>query len=253
MNSWMLLDTLGPEARAGFASLDSVFALEGELVARSPISRVLRVTLDGKVYYVKRYVGDRPGIRSWFGLRTLVAPIRVKREWENLAHFTSWGIPAAQVVACGLYRKWGIFQRGALITAEIPRTESLSLLARQESPELADRAWVAEVSRQLAGATRIMHAHHFVHNDLKWRNLLVNDSTPPTLSFIDCPTGGFWWGPFLTYRRIKDLACLDKLGKYHLSRSQRLRFYLDYADHKRLTPGDKKTIRRVLDFFRGRE
>jgi hypothetical protein len=42
-----------------------------------------------------------------------------------------------------------------------------------------------------------------------------------------CPAGTFWWGPFLRYRIVKDLACLDKVAKYHLSRTQRLRFYLN--------------------------
>ena len=253
MSRWSLASALGPAATQAFASLDSVFALEGELVASAPLSRVLYVRLDGRGYYVKHYVGDRPGARSWFGLRTLVAPIRVEREWENLQHFADWGIPTARVVACGLQRSLGRFQRGALVTEELPQTRDLAALAREDDRRLKDPAWVAAVSRQLAAATRNMHARRFVHNDLKWRNLLVDDALVPTLHFIDCPTGGFWLGPFLTYRKIKDLACLDKLAKYHLSRTQRLRFYLDYAGHGRLDAADKRTIRRVLAFFAGRE
>jgi hypothetical protein len=57
----------------------------------------------------------------------------------------------------------------------------------------------------------------------------------------------------LRYRIVKDLACLDKLAKYHLSRTQRLRFYLDYAQKKRLDDADKRRIRKVLRFFEGRE
>jgi RIO-like serine/threonine protein kinase len=96
-----------------------------------------------------------------------------------------------------------------------------------------------------------MHAHGFVHNDLKWRNLLVD--TAGKLYFIDCPSGGFWRGPFLRYRIVKDLACLDKMAKYHLSRTDRLRFYLDYAGKRRLADEDKKIVRKIVRFFEGRE
>ena len=70
-----------------------------------------------------------------------------------------------------------------------------------------------------------MHTDRFAHNDFKWRNILVDsDIDHPKVYLIDCPAGQRWFGPFLPYRIIKDLACLDKLGKYNLSRTQRLSF-----------------------------
>ena len=96
-----------------------------------------------------------------------------------------------------------------------------------------------------------MHDHHFTHNDLKWRNLLVNEKAE--LFFIDCPTGSFWWGPLLRYRIIKDLACLDKVAKRVLSRTQRLRFYLQYRECNRLSGADKQRVLQILKFFEGRE
>ena len=154
-------------------------------------------------------------------------------------------------MAYGLERKAGAFARGALITRELPRTEDMALLARRNDPRLADRTWVDQVSVQLARATRTLHDHHFTHNDLKWRNLLVNDRAE--LFFIDCPTGAFWWGPLLRYRVVKDLACLDKVAKHHLSRTQRLRFYLQYRGRERLSAADKRRVRRIVKFFEGRE
>src|SRR5690606_1112753 len=98
-------------------------------------------------------------------------------------------------------------------------------LARSGAACLRDRAWVATVSDQVADGLRVMHARGFCHGDMKWRNILVT-GTPPRVFFIDCPAGRFWFGPFLHYRVIKDLACLDKVAKHTLSRTQRLRFYL---------------------------
>jgi RIO-like serine/threonine protein kinase len=138
-----------------------------------------------------------------------------------------------------------------MITREIPDTLDLAELARREDPRLRDRVWVDNVSRQLAAATRTLHDHHFVHNDLKWRNLLVDGQG--VLYFIDCPAGAFWVGHWLRWRIVKDLACLDKVAKYQLSRTQRLRFYLQYRGRARLSDNDKGRIREVLDYFKGRE
>jgi hypothetical protein len=185
------------------------------------------------------------------GLRRYLGKPRVKMEWQNLKRFAKWGIPTAEVVAWGLERRGMAYDRGAMITRELPHTEDLSALAERHDPKLADRAWVDTVSRQLASYTRTMHDHRFTHNDLKWRNLLVDDQ--PRLFLIDCPNGDFWSGFWLKYRITKDLACLDKVAKYHLSATQRLRFYLQYRQRDRLNAADKKRIRHVVRFFEGRE
>jgi hypothetical protein len=43
-----------------------------------------------------------------------------------------------------------------------------------------------------------MHDQRFTHNDLKWRNLLIDDQAQ--LFLIDCPNGDFWRGFWLKYR-----------------------------------------------------
>jgi len=240
--------TLDPQYQAlsvDFGDLEAVFALQGERLTRDPLSEVIRVERGGVRYYVKRYWGAGKGLRRYVGRP------RVKAEWQNLKNFAKWGVPTAAIVGYGLEREWGRFVRGALITRELDHTEDLALLAGRDDPRLRDKAWVGAVSDQLARSTRALHDHHFTHNDLKWRNLLVNHQGE--LFFIDCPTGSFWWGPLLRYRIIKDLACLDKIAKYKLSRAQRLRFYLQYSGHERLSCADKRRVRKIVKFFEGRE
>ena len=245
MSEWRLSEEASSQAAAAFADLDAVFALQGECITRDPLSEVLRVEYEGVRYYVKRYHGAGKGLRRFIGRP------RVKAEWQNLKYFAKWGIATAPIVAYGLERKVGAFVRGALITRELVATEDLAQLAQRDAACLHDRAWVARVSQQLAAATRTLHDHHFTHNDLKWRNLLVNDQAE--LFFIDCPTGAFWWGPLLRYRIVKDLACLDKVAKYKLSRTQRLRFYLQYRGRQRLNAADKRRVRQIVRYFEGRE
>ena len=244
MSAWKY-DLRDASLREIFGSLDAVFALEGERLTKDPLSEVIRIERDGVHYYVKRYWGAGKGLRRYLGRP------RVKAEWQNLKLFAKWGIPTAPIVAHGLQRKAGAFVRGALVTRELENTLDLAEIANRQDPRLADHGWVQAISLQLAKGARTMHDHHFTHNDLKWRNLLVDDQG--TLFFIDCPTGDFWRGFMWRHRMIKDLACLDKVAKYHLSATQRLRFYLQYRGRDRLNARDKKRIRQVLSFFEGRE
>jgi tRNA A-37 threonylcarbamoyl transferase component Bud32 len=245
MSKWRLSPQASPQVAQAFASLEAVFALRGEAISHDPLSDVIRVELCGLRYYVKRYH------RAGKGLRRFLNRQRIKAEWQNLKLFGTWGIATAPVIAYGLQRRCGAFVRGALITQEIVGSQDLACLAASGDARLQDRQWVQAISQQLARATRILHEHHFTHNDLKWRNLLVDEQQ--RLFFIDCPSGAFWWGPLLRHRIIKDLACLDKVGKYQLSRSQRLRFYLQYCRRQRLTDSDKRRIRQIVDYFEGRE
>ena len=244
MAGWYL-DPAYAGLRAEFGDLGSVFALEGKRLTRDPLSEVVLIERDGVRYYVKRYWGAGKGLRRYIGRP------RVKAEWQNLKNFAKWGIPTAPIVGYGLERKGGAFVRGALITRELEHTRDLALMAKKGDERLRDAGWVDGVSRQLARATRALHDHHFAHNDLKWRNLLVNEQAQ--LFLIDCPTGSFWWGPFLRYRVIKDLACLDKVASKVLTRSQRLRFFLQYRGRERLSSGDKRRVRQIVKFFEGRE
>ncbi|MFI8480481.1 lipopolysaccharide kinase InaA family protein [Pseudomonas sp. NPDC078700] len=228
-----------------FGSLDAVFALQGDKITRDAISEVIRVERGGVRYYVKRYKSAGKSFRRYIG-RT-----RVRTECRNLKRFAKWGVPTSQVVACGLERNKGAFVRGALITQELSDTQDLAAMAKANDQRLLSAEWVNQVSEQIAEMTRRLHDNNFTHNDLKWRNLLVDGQAKVFL--IDCPTGSFWWGVFLQYRIIKDLACLDKVAKYTLSRTQRLRFYLQYARHQRLDKRDKKHIQQILKFFEGRE
>jgi tRNA A-37 threonylcarbamoyl transferase component Bud32 len=231
-----------------FVDLDAVFALQGQYITSDPLSDVIRVDFEGIGYYVKRYTGaGKNPLRRWFSRP------RVRLEWRNLRAFAAWGIPTASVVGYGLERRGGAFVRGALITEEIRDTLDMARLANNRDPRLRNPAWVDNVSRQIAGITRTLHAHRFAHNDLKWRNLLVTSGEAPTVYLIDCPSGMRWVEPFLSYRIVKDLACLDKVAQYQLTRTQRLRFYHRYTGRPELDEADRKRIRHILRFFEGRE
>ncbi len=232
-----------------FSSLEKVFHLSDtdDRVTSDSESTVFRCHIDGKTYYVKRYHSTK-GARSWLGKS------RLRGEWHNLKLFRQLDIPTAQLVAFGEERFILRAGRGALVTESLPDTVDLAALAKARDARLEDFYWVSSVMNQVAEHTRKLHEYHFAHNDLKWRNILVtNNKNKPCVYLIDCPAGQRWFGPLLKYRIIKDLACLDKLGKKNLSQTQRLRFYKQYRQTGRLSPEDKKMIRKIVHFFEGRE
>lgn len=236
------------DAKDAFDSLEAVFKLQGEPITTSSMCAVHKVTINQEGYFVKRYRRGGEGIAEFFGIS------KAHREWNNLKSFSEWGLPAAKLAAYGEEWFLKIPRRGVVITYEIRNSTDLAELSRTSAEKFKDRDWFNSISIQVAKATRVMHEHKFAHNDWKWRNILVVDKeSGPEVFMIDCPSGMKWFGPFFEYRRIKDLACLDKIGKYTLSKTQRLKFYLQYVQRSKLTSNDKKDIKKILAFFKGRE
>lgn len=230
-----------------FATLEKTFALSGIQITSDKQSSVIKTEVDGQNFYVKRY-HKSTGLRSWIGRA------RIRLETRNQLWFKQIGLPAAAVVAYGEEYLGGKTFRGVLITKEQVGTKDLAWLARNKPEYFRNSAWVASIIYLLAEITSTLHDHGFCHNDLKWRNILASHGDElPKLYLIDCPTGQRWPRFLLKRRIIKDLACLDKMAKYHLTRTQRLRFFLTYRKAGRLTAVDKKMIRQVLFFFEGRE
>lgn len=237
-----------PSAQHAFSSLDNAFAIQGERITKSPVCSVDRVVLDDEAFYIKHYH------RAGKGLSEFVAASKARCEWQNLLRFLEWGLPVAELVAYGEESRSFSGRRGAVVTREVKGSTDLAKLAKTNPEKFRNLHWFSAISEQVAEATRVMHQHNFAHNDWKWRNILVVETdSGPKIHMIDCPSGSVWWGPFFEYRRIKDLACLDKVGRYALSRTQRLRFYFNYVQRTKLNNKDKKVIRKVLAFFEGRE
>tara|TARA_Y100000310_G_scaffold3236_3_gene4140 strand:- start:292 stop:1041 length:750 start_codon:yes stop_codon:yes gene_type:complete len=232
---------------SAFSSLDDVFAMQGEVVTSSPISHLVKVKVAGKCYYVKKYQGAGKHLRRYVGRS------RVRAEWENLRVFQAIGIPTPQVVAYGEEVGYNVSRRGALVTEELVGTVDLHSLAIMGSELLNDHHWIDGVFDQLSRYVRTMHQHGFIHNDLKWRNILVTRLGEPEVYFIDCPQGRRSFGPMLSRGIVKDLACLDKVAKHQLSRVDRLSFFLKYRNHSHIGSGDRNLIKKILSFFEGRD
>lgn len=223
------------------ASLDTVFKLQGEQVSKDKISDVIKVALDGKNFYVKRYFKPRSKKSGWFKRS------RVRAEWENLQFFASLGIPTPLLAAWGEHGQGDLFQ-GALITEELKGAQDLATLNKKGSPLFDDAGWFQHTAQKVARYTRLMHDQNFMHLDLKWRNILVGSGDRPEVFFFDCPSGKRLSALLFRRGRIKDLACLDKIGRKRLRRTQRLAFYKYYAGCDKLSSQDKAMVRKIGRF-----
>ncbi len=215
------------------------------------LSRLNRMTWQDKVYYVKSYHrGGRFG-RRWFGRSRAAAELR------NLKLFQRLGIPTARPVAFVETDSWqDKFRDGkeaVLVTEALADTSDLLTLVKRSDERLQDPLWLNEVSRRLSEIVRQMHTAGFVHMDLKWRNILVRLTEDPEIYIIDAPQGRRMFGPLLERGKIKDLASLDKVARQVVSKTARLRFYLQYQQASQLTVEHKQQIRQILAFYAGRE
>lgn len=246
---WRLCNSLDPKLASHLQNLDQAFALTGEQVSQDMKSSVLLCPLEGRNVYVKRYV---KGGKFW---RRYLGRSRVRAEWENLQLFAQWGINTPSLLAYGEEYQRGHFERGALITEEVPHAQSLDQLGREGHALLSEPRAYRSLARIIARHTRTLHDQGFCHNDLDWRNVLVvpakNIAEAPQVLFFDCPGGRFWWIPFLEHRITKDLAHLDKLARQYLSLRQRLWFYHQYTGRKKLDVADKKRLKKIAGFFNG--
>ena len=244
---WTLCE---PSLEEYFGTMRRAIYQKGEEINSNWMSRLTKFENYGNVYYIKTYASRGRGLRRWLGRS------RLRAEWENLQLFARIGIPTAQVVA---YGERGVKNyEGAIVTKGVQRTRDLAGLARETDPVLTNRSWRMVVIRNLSKAVRTLHLAGFVHNDLKWRNILVemevdSDKDIPRVYLIDCPMGRLLWGSLLRRGIVKDLACLDKVAKQTLSKTDRLRFYLAYSGKERLDYYDKVRLGKIQRFFPPRD
>lgn len=177
---------------------------------------------------------------------------RSKREVEHLKLFDACGISVPRVVGWGQMRRgWVKLDYEFLITVTIPGAIPLRAFVQQCALDAQLRG---DIIRRLAKDVCAIHARHFFHQDLKWRNLLVvpKSKGQPDVYWIDCPNGyRDWSGLRRRHGRIKDLATLDKVAKDLCSLKERLRFVQCYLG---LPPGDRAIRKwaRAVEHYRKR-
>ena len=172
---------------------------------------------------------------------------RVRREFENLQRLRDWGLNAPTPVAYSEERRFAWLVRSSLLTEGVPAPVGLDLFIRDHLPSLPpdeQKKQRRELIHRLAEITRRLHEHRFCHHDFFWRNVVLAEGRLDRIYVLDMPRGYVWRDSLLG--RAIDLAALDAPAIPFFRRTDRLRFYLAYMRHNRLTREDKKLIRTAL-------
>ncbi|MGD0650426.1 MAG: lipopolysaccharide kinase InaA family protein [Verrucomicrobiia bacterium] len=241
--------------RHGLDSMDTLYALhEGTVLKAGKATELCRVEFNdagvARTLYIKKYWYPTSRLRwSGFYRGTFLGISKVRREFENLARLRQWGLDAPAAVAYGEERRERWLHRSFLISEGVPEPLSLDLFIRDYLPSSADnerRRLRREIIERLADYTRRMHEHQFVHHDCFWRNILLSGGALTHFFLIDSHKGRCWKRWMETRSRAKDLATLDAPAPRFFRRTERLRFFLRYRGHARLTNEDKELIDLVL-------
>ena len=201
--------------------------------------------------FFKQYAFATP---SW---KFLGRASKARREFENYEVFQRLSISSAERVACGEQRDWmGRLRRAFIVTQAVPNASTLLEFVPKHCPDATNperKKMRAAIVTQLAGMTRRIHEANFFHNDLFWRNILVQFSpgAEPKLCWIDCPRGKFRSWFFRPYHaRLRDLAALDQPSEKFFSRRERITFVKLYLGQTCPNATAKQVIRDTLAYRR---
>lgn len=225
---------------------------EGVVVRQGTGSEVIRLELNGSgptrtLFLKKQWIATRAQFRHRIFCGTVFGITRVRREFENLQQLRAWGLNAPAPVAYSEERRFAWLTRSSLLTEGVPDPVGLDLFIRDHLPSLPppeQRRLRRELIHRLAEVTRQLHAHRFCHRDFFWRNIVLAEGKLDSIYMLDVPRGSLWKDPMRG--RAVDLAALDAPAVSYFRRTDRLRFFLTYVNHKRLTEEDKKLIRLAL-------
>lgn len=202
--------------------------------------------------YVKIYANQKHPFQRLFRIS------RSRNEVRNLLFFRSIGIPTPQILAWGEKRNSiGRVVQDFIITEAVKDTLQLDAFIEAVYPSQEDpthRPPRIEIARQLGQWTRAMHDHNFIHEDLKWRNILARPKEDGAdLYWIDCPKGDFMKsGATLERKKLKDCATLDKLARIQCSKEERSEFIKAYLGSNATPLQVQKLCKDIEDYRRQR-
>jgi len=158
-------------------TLPSSWTCEGEMLKNGSRSTVKSTAIEGASYVVKIYK-KMPFHRR---LRYALTRSRAFQSWESGQAMAEAGIPIARPLAILEERQFGIPARAALLMPVAQGDDLLSLVERN----LLSPSQLTEIAEKLTEIFKTMMKSSLTHGDMKATNILIDDSSQPTLIDID--------------------------------------------------------------------
>jgi len=138
--------------------------VDGEVFKRGSRNHSVRISLEGRNYFLKRY-----NYRGWtYQLGNLFRRSRAVRTWQIHLMFLNLGLPIQEPVLCLEQRRFRVLGQSYLMTEFIDGASPLIDLW----PTL-DADHKASLLKDLAKQLAVMHRSGGIHGDLKWYNILI--------------------------------------------------------------------------------
>jgi heptosyltransferase-2 len=240
-------------SRLGLTSMDAVFSFNsGKNLAKNNLSRYrtrLRFEINSPptTLFLKRY--DSPPVsvqlKNWFSVRCRKSCAALN--FEPASELASAGISTPKTIAYG--QQWGTWleKRSFIITEKIPNAESLErklpdFFNAQPRPEnlRLQRNFIA----RLAAFIKKFHETKYRHRDLYFSHIFYANNGE--FHLIDLARA-FKPRIFTERFRIKDIAQVHySAPARHFSRTDRLRFYINYSGRDKLNTTDKVFIKKAM-------
>lgn len=161
------------EMEAFIRDPDSFF-YRGEMLKDGDSTTVMRITLDGTTYVVKRY-----NLRNfWYGIRRLFRPTRAWRCWASAHMLQTFGVATPAPVLM-LERRWGPLRRQAYYVTELVKGPDVLQFLGDEPINSAP--W-QQTLVQFSTLLQAMKRYRFVHGDMKATNFIA---LPDALVVLD--------------------------------------------------------------------
>jgi tRNA A-37 threonylcarbamoyl transferase component Bud32 len=175
----------------------------------------------------------RPRARNWWrALVQLWPPSRSLRGWRIGHALLHRDVPTARPLAV-LEQRWGPLVRDSvLVTEALPDASDLEQYLRRTHARLGPRGWARckrELARELAAHVRRLQENGFEHRDCKASNILVRDTEPRRLTWIDLDGLRLrrGWSRRASWRPLIRLH-VSLLALPGLTRTDRVRFLREY-------------------------
>lgn len=246
-------DFSGDLQKAGLTSFDAVFSFDkGKNLTKDNLagfrSRVeFAINQQGTTAFLKRY--NKPPIlaqiRNWLchGQRESFACF----EFEPVSRLNAIGVNTSKVIACGS-DCGGVFEkRSFIITEKIANAESLGrkLPDCVKAPATVEQLKLKRYFiKKLAGFAGKFHKSGHRHRDLYFSHIFYDDSDKFYL--IDLARV---FRPTVSAERfrVKDIAQMYYSAPVNFfSRTDRLRFYFEYAGINKLRGQDREFVKKVI-------
>ena len=223
--------------RRGKQSAPSFKRKEARLLDDSERSNIFSLRANGGRVVLKEYKPRGIG-KAW---TDLYRPSKAIREFVLGNRLLKMGIPVAEPLTVGEKRNLRLLKKCFLITEELSQARNLSLYVNSLHPPLNKKKirekW--EFISRLAESIRDIHNKGFTHGDLNTSHIMVKGNRFYYLDFENArlkrKASDFRW--------IKDLSRLNESMPSYITRTDKLRFYKEYAKGNE---AKEKQIRRYL-------